>query len=555
MSSKHEYDRFFPFNVIRDEQRNAIEFALEAFLDKEKQFVLLEMGTGCGKSATGIAIARYLAAHPSPIPLNEDTKSGSYVLTTQKVLQQQYVKDFGPDARDLLRSIKSSRNYACTFYNDQDCGTSKRILARMRKQLAGSDFQKNCSSSCPYTCDKQAFVDSSIGITNFSYFLAETMYAKKLEPRELLIIDECHNIESELGKFIEVTFSERFAAEVLKCKVPRFKLTGEAFGTEVFSWIKKKYVAALSKHMTSLEKLLETRLNAGMDGFAEYSKQYEMLDMHLCKVNRFISTYTPENWVMNVIEPANPRQKRRFEFKPVDVSSYGYDMLYRFGTRVLMMSATVVDRDVFCRSIGLVPDEVAFLRIPSPFPIENRPIHYMPVGSMSMNNITQTLPLMTEVIKFIMQQHENQKGIVHCVSFKIAQYLFENIKSDRILIHNSENRDVVLENHIKGDKPTILLSPSMMEGVDLADDASRFQILCKVPFPYLGDRVVKKRKDKDPKWYGFQTAKSVIQAMGRSVRNENDHATSYVLDADWGGFMNRSRHLFPTDFLESIQVQ
>lgn len=555
MTTKYSYDHFFPFPGIREEQRQAIEFALDAYLVQNKQFVVLEMGTGCGKSATGVTIARYLAANPHPelLPPDSPDGGGAYVLTTQKVLQEQYVGDFGPGKKDLLRSIKSSSNFDCLHYTDQKCGESRRILSKLAKQLAGTEFFKTCQTRCPYKIAKQEFMDSPISITNFSYFLAETMYAKKIEPRGLLIVDECHNIESELGKFIEVTFSEKFAKDVLKCKSPVLKGDDDARAQQAFDWIKKSYQPTLTKHIKRLEKALESRFNSGMAGFGEYSKQYDMLDKHVCKVNRFISTFNVSNWVMNVVEPpAGKRAGRRFEFKPIDVSSYGYDMLYKFGGRVLMMSATVVDKDVFCRTVGLNPVDVAFLRIPSPFPVENRPIHVLNVGKMSMDNIQATLPKMAEVVKFLLEQHASDKGIIHCVNYKVAQYLFENVKSDRLVIHNSENRDQVLKDHIGGPRPTVLLSPSMMEGVDLADNASRFQILCKVPFPYLGDKVVKKRKSRDPQWYPFQTVKSVIQAMGRSVRNDTDHAVSYILDEDWDYFYQRNKGLFPTDFSRSL---
>jgi len=548
-SVPRNYEQFFPFDTIRDEQRTAIEFVLDSFLTSNKKFCLLQLGVGCGKSATGITVARYLAANPtSNLPGVAEQNSGAYVLTTQKVLQEQYLNDFGPKKRDLLCSIKSSSNYSCLHYKDQNCGESRRILSKMSKQLAGTDFFKCCKTQCPYGIDKQAFINSPISVTNFSYFLAETMYAKKLEPRSLLIIDECHNIEAELGKFIEVTFSERFARDVLKCKV-------SALNTQenVFEWIKKSYRPALVKHLNKIEKVLESKFNSGMEAFGEYSKQYEMLDKHICKVNRFINSYDPENWVMNVIKPQQgSRGSRKFEFKSIDVSGFSHDMLFRFGDKVLMMSATVVDKETFCKSIGLVPEQVAFIDIPSPFPVENRRVHYLPVGSMSMKNIDKTLPILVETIKLLMSQHSDVKGIIHCVSFKVAQYIFQNLKSDRLLIHNSENRDQILKEHIVNDRPTVLLSPSMMEGVDLADDSSRFQILCKVPFPYLGDLVIKKRMAKNSTWYNFQTAKSVVQALGRSVRNENDYAASYILDADWERFYNRSRSLFSSDFSKTL---
>ena len=92
----------------------------------------------------------------------------------------------------------------------------------------------------------------------------------------------------------------------------------------------------------------------------------------------------------------------------------------------------------------------------------------------------------------------------------------------------------------------------MMEGVDLADDASRFQILCKVPFPYLGDLVIKKRMEKNKMWYPYTTAKSVIQALGRSIRNDKDYAISYILDADWDRFYSRNFYMFPQEFKSSF---
>jgi Rad3-related DNA helicase len=173
---------------------------------------------------------------------------------------------------------------------------------------------------------------------------------------------------------------------------------------------------------------------------------------------------------------------------------------------------------------------------------------------MSIKNIDVTLPKLTEIISMLLEQHASDKGIIHCNTFKIANYLKENIKSNRLLIHNSDDREKVLNFHISNPQPTVLLSPSMTEGINLSDDSSRFQILCKVPFPYLGDKVIKKRKLNDSRWYPFQTAKSVIQALGRSVRNETDYAVSYILDEDWDYFYRINNKLFSDEFKNSFVV-
>lgn len=548
--TRKDWEKYFPFSTIRQQQEEAIDFALNAYVNEGKKYVLLELSTGVGKSATGITIARYLDAH-GPFVKDADGMplSGAYILTTQKLLQQQYMDDFGPQSgKGLLRSIKSSSNYTCKFYADQTCAESKRVLMKLGKQLNGTEFQKQCKNNCTYSIDKQDFIESPLSITNFSYFLSETTYAGKLEPRSLLVIDECHNTESELGKFIEVTFSEKFARDVLKCRIPKLD-TQEA----VFEWVKTVYRKSVNKYVKDLERNL-VKLSNDSEGHGTFSKQYEMLEKHIGKIDQFIEVYHPENWVMNLIRPieGNRRGARKFEFKPIDLSKYSHKVLFRSGARLLMMSATVVDKDVFCDSLGLPRDDVAYLRIPSPFPVENRPIHVISVGSMSKDNIDKTLPVMVEAVRMILDKHPNDKGIIHTANYKVAKHILENLKSPRILTHDSMNRDDVLKRHYTSHEPTVLMSPSMMEGVDLADEASRFQILCKVPFPYLGDLVVKKRMERNKMWYPYMTAKSIIQLFGRSIRNEKDHAVSYILDSDWDRFYSRNCDMFPQDFRSSF---
>lgn len=539
-----KWRRFFPFSVVRPEQEQAINFALDAYFNKQKRFVVCELGVGAGKSAVAVAIGNYINEYVS---LGAGFTPGAYILTTQKILQEQYLRDFGP-GKGLLLSIKSSTNYQCNFFQEQTCAESKRVLSKMSKQLAGSEFAKCCRGTCPYNTDKQAFLDSPLSITNFSYFLAETMYAGKLEPRNALIIDECHNVENELGKFVEVTFSEKFARDVLKCKIP-------ALGTqeEVFNWIKNTYKASVAKYIKGVEKAIQSKFVEGMSDFGEFTKQYEMLDKHICKINRFVNTYTSENWVMNVIKPfEGKRGGRKFEFKPVDVSHYSHDLLFKFGQRVLMMSATIIDKDMFCKTLGIDQDDCEFISIESPFPIENRPVHYLSVGKMSSDAILQTLPNMVEVIKEILKQHGDSKGIIHCVNYKVVNYIRDHLRDPRLLIQNDENRDAILRRHIDADEPTVLVSPSMTEGVDLKDDLSRFQIFCKVPFPYMGDEVVKKRMKRDPGWYPFVTVRSLIQGSGRSIRTETDSATTYILDSCWEAFYRQNKSLFPQSFRKSI---
>jgi Rad3-related DNA helicase len=87
-----DYKKHFPFAIPRQEQETSIQATLDAFLTKNKRYVILELGTGVGKSGIAITIARYINELRKG---DEQFLPGAYVLTTQKVLQEQYLKDFG----------------------------------------------------------------------------------------------------------------------------------------------------------------------------------------------------------------------------------------------------------------------------------------------------------------------------------------------------------------------------------------------------------------------------------------------------------------------------
>lgn len=538
-----DLNKHFPYDKPREQQTHAITIGELALLNSDKRFFILEAGTGVGKSAIGLTLASLLR---EKMPRQDEFVQGSYTLTTQKILQQQYIDDFG-NTSHLMKDLKSSSNYSCTFQKGSSCGESLRALKVADKS---SSFFRSCMHSCVYKKAKEDFIASNHGITNFSYFMAETMYAGKLKPRDVLIIDEAHNVESELSKFIEVSISEAFITKVLKKRIPNVRTQKQAY-----DWVREEYLPELKAYFAVIESKIDKLIGGKqrLEQFEKLAKQVEIVDKHICKIERFIEMYSTDNWVFNDVS-AYGSSSRKLEFKPIDVSPFSEELLFRLGKKVILMSATILNGDAFCDSLGIDKSDAEFISIPSPFPVENRPVYYFPVGKMSSREIDSTLPKLVEAVKSIMGQHKGQKGIIHCHTFKIANYLKKSIRSRRLLIHDSSNRDEILRKHINGKSDTILLSPSMTEGVDLKDDASRFQILCKVPYPYLGDKLVKKRMYKWKWWYPLQTTKKIVQSVGRSVRNEEDFAVTYILDQDWDRFYSKNKSMFPETFREALKT-
>jgi ATP-dependent DNA helicase DinG len=539
----------FPFETPRPEQLKAIEFILDAYLVRKKKYCIVDLGTGIGKSAVAVAVSRYLR--------KVDPESNSYFLTTQKLLQDQYVKDFG--SKQFV-TVSASTNYCCEFFDEADYKASCAEIGRLIS--ANSFFRStysHCAGNCRYKLARAAFMEAPEGVTNYSYFLASTTYSsKKFEERKLLVLDEAHTVEDQLSKFIELTISMRFAKEHLDLDFKKSSLTEESSIEEVIRWIRLKYKTALQLKVNEMKTFLDNmkRVDSKIKTFEDYAKTYEKYDKHMCKINRFLEQYASsrKDWIMNLAFVDNKGERyHKWEFKPIYVRQFFEPNLSCFAKHVLLMSATILDVEVFCESLGIKMDDVAYLKIPSTFPIENRQIHIMPVGSMSLKHIDTTLPAMAKAVEVIINTHATEKGIVHCNSFKIAKFLHENLKNDRLLIHGSDDRAAVLAQHENSDQPTVLLSPSMTEGVDLADDKSRFQIVCKIPYPYLGDKVVQRRMENNDKWYANKTIKTLVQSLGRSIRNSTDSATSYILDSDWKMFYTRNKKLIPQEIIDAIK--
>ena len=528
----------FPYLKPRDEQARVIDAVLDGF-KKGKKYAIVDCGTGVGKSAIGLTIAKTIN---NSSEYEGDKEIGTYFLTTQKVLQDQYEKDF---KKDGLTSLYSSSNYCCSVDRNISC---KEVLTAIRTSSLPKKFD-SCNYSCKYKLKKKDFIEGRLGITNFSYFLIEKNYGNKTPSKKVLVIDEAHNLESELTRFIEISVSSYFSEKILKLKVPSDINTQ----FKAFNWIKNEYLVKVKSKVSFIEAQLEKfGINtAKLEEMKSITAQLEKLTSHAQKIEKFTQIYNKDNWVFDIQEED---KNFRFVFKPIDISTYAKQYLLDYADYVVFMSATIISHEGFAISLGLPHDKTISIKEESPFPTKNRPIIFSPAGSMSFKNINTTLPIMTKMVESILDNHKKEKGIIHTHSVKIANHIKFNIAKKfkgRILIAHGSDREEVLKKHISSTKPTVLISPSMTEGVDLKGNLSSFQIICKIPFPYLGDKVVKKKMNKWDWWYNTQTVRTIIQSIGRSIRSETDTAVTYILDSDWERVKKNSRDMLPSNFTEN----
>jgi Rad3-related DNA helicase len=153
----------------------------------------------------------------------------------------------------------------------------------------------------------------------------------------------------------------------------------------------------------------------------------------------------------------------------------------------------------------------------------------------------------------LIEKNLHHKGIVHCVSYKRMRFIYDNSQyREFMLVHNSHDRQSVIEAFRRREAPAILLSPSVDTGYDFKDSEARFQVVAKLPFASTQDRVIKARQELDKEYGMYLTAQTLVQMAGRIVRSESDFGATYILDGNWEWFQNRARRYFPKWFMEAV---
>lgn len=508
--------QYFPFETPRDEQLETISEILDA-INKGYKYIVLEAGTGTGKSAIAATLANM---HDS-----------SYILTITKQLQNQYLKDFND-----FKPVKGRSNFTCKSYMKdnvhQSCDEGKCIVEGFDCKYS---IKNQTPPSCPYYHQKYIALNAKTVISNYHYMFLELNYVEDFTNRDLMICDEAHNLESMLMNQLKLEFSRNELKEYIKYDLTDETITelNEATFNEWIGFI-EEIKSRYSKELAKIENIDKKELLI----------KIASLKQKINDCNRFITNiiFDPDSWIVDFDE-----EFEILEFKPVKVDNYAVNSLFDFADVCLFMSATILDYQLFAKWLGIPTNEIYAIRRKTPFDTNRNPIIASDKYNLSKSNLRVNAPKTLGLIRKILAKHEHEKGIIHTVSAQCMYFLMDNIRDKRLIAHNTRNRTEVLEEFKESEKALVLVSPSMDEGVDLPGDECRFQIIYKIPYPDLGSKQVKARINLDNDWYDYKTSLRLVQTHGRGMRYENDYCTTYFIDNRLKNYILTSKFI-PNDF-------
>jgi Rad3-related DNA helicase len=517
----------FPAPSFRGHQESALERIGDAF-EAGNDVVLVRAPTGSGKSLLARAI---MGTARTAEEAGVGDVTGAYY-TTPQVSQLDAVAedDLLPD----LAVVRGKSNYDCIL-PDESTTVDRAPCSRDR------DFDCDIKHKCPYFSDRAIAENRRFGAMTLAYFM-HTAGSETFGPRDVVVIDEAHGLAEWAEMYATIDLDDR--------TVPIWDevTTPEVEDLETAVDFAESLAAECEHRLEALrEKRQLTPTEAGdRDRLAE----------RIGELNWFVEDArdldSATEWLID-------RDGGRLSFKPLNPARYLRHTVWDRGAQFALLSATILDKDAFCRSVGLDPGTVAMIDVPHTFPLENRPLFDVTQGRMTYEQRGETLPEVARLLVRLMARHPAEKGIVHAHSYGIAEGLAERLGEmgvgGRVRTHDSDDRDAALAAWLESDRPDVFLAVTMEEALDLHGDLARWQVLCKAPYPNTNDARVARRLQEDRwAWYYRTALTTVIQACGRVVRSADDYGATYLADSSLLDLFGRARGDLPPWFAEQVEA-
>lgn len=452
---------------------------------------------------------------------NDEPAFGTFALTITKSLQDQYQELFVD-----TDTLKGKTNYICDVDKNYDTELAPCTFAPA--------LRDNCwtENRCPYYNARNEAILAQFAVLNYKMFLSLPGHIKK---KSYLICDEASELEDELVR--------QFSAEINYDKLSNYNIPCEMLVIDnrdkAYNWV-NVLIENISTELTAF--INKTSKKQNLPSQAEKIKYQFLKNMH--RSLTIIGTHWHEcEFVVDI-------DSKRVILTPLRASTLS-KYIFNHGEKIVLMSATIIDHKHFAKSLGIVDYE--YVEVDSTFDASKSPIYISSKYKPSYNTLQNMLPGMCEQIKQITSHHKNDKGVIHTHTNAITSFIKERLGSDRYLFRdtNSTNEDI-LKLHSSSTLPTVLVSPSLVYGIDLKDDLARFQIIVKLPFLSLGSKRIKKLFELDKEWYENKMLNAVVQAAGRATRSKDDYSITYILDGNFINVVKRTKGKLPKYFIDRI---
>jgi Rad3-related DNA helicase len=525
----------FPAPSFRGAQEKALQDIRAAF-EAGNEVVLVRAPTGSGKSLLARAIAGCARRDGEVAP---GLPTGAYY-TTPQVSQLDDVA--GDELLEDLSVIRGKPNYTCILPGETSTQVNRAPCARER------GFDCPVKHRCPYFSDRAIASNRPIAAMTLAYFM-QTAGSEVFGERDVVVVDEAHGLAEWAEMYATIDLSPSTVPVWESCRPPDIEDVADV----------EPYAERLLDTCSRRQEELRGRVELTGAEAEERDRLAELIRDLGWFLEDLRDEESPTVWVADQSDRGTREDPRggAVSIKPLDPARYLHHTVWSRGDRFALLSATILDKEAFCRGAGLDPETVALVDVPHTFPVENRALYDVTQGKMTYEHREETLPAVARTIVRLMTKHDDEKGLIHAHSYAIADRLRELLSEfgvgGRVRGHDRDNRDAALSGWKRGDDPDVFVSVKMEEALDLGGDLCRWQVLCKAPYPNTNDsRVERRLADGQWGWYYRTALRTVIQACGRVVRAPDDYGATYLADSSLLDLFDRARSDMPPWFEDQV---
>ncbi len=493
------------------EPRSIQSYLLTQLTEDRPRLAMVEAPTGIGKSALGIAYGELIGSKQTT------------VLTATISLQEQYERDF-----DDMVVFKGRGNYECI-------------------ENGLSAAEGICMSRPGYRCDSDYYVmrsevDKAGRVAaNYAVYLNHLFFSRLDRKPDLLVCDEGHRLLDILTQFETVKLDGELC---LRLRVKAWKWTS----IQAAKWWAKD-------NRDSVQSSMQDAIINGDKKAKLWAQLYRQITGMIDAGEDYITLKTGE-----VLEAA-PLWPRKAASR-----------LFASARNVLIQSATLYGGHTLADLLGLTnwtgnreDLPYRFYSVPSPFDSARWPTYYRPVVSLSKGSGDEEWGAMAEVVHDYVHRYNNVKGVIH-VSAKnqVERVLLTTQRCARcrpFLLAPSTGaspphaRAGLLQVFRDSPPGTWLCHYSVGEGEDFTGDLGRIQLVAKLPFPDLSDKLTRLRMEEPGvgrRQYAAMTLAKIAQTSGRVMRHSKDYGETVVLDGSFARLWKYHHELAPAWFKEVL---
>ena len=579
---------------FRQNQRQTIETICNHYIEDPEGTIILDAPTGTGKSIIAMWCSYLL----------KELGNKGYIVTSDKTLQSQYESDF-MTYKLGWPSVMGTDNYDCDLnglpFSMGEC--------KMRGYSLVQAAKLHCSNTCDYIRTRQKGIDSPVTLVNYSFWLIQQNYVNRkiaqhrasqeqfktgpmapnasvdlddfdnffpFKKRDFVFFDEAHKVD----EIVQSHFSPFFKKISLVSTVSLINFlrsenietsrVGKSFADDLMANILKEtknermvfYLAKLKTYLATilhvrkqLEKVAKFKFGVNVDSKLPqkwkkaFSQMDHIKDIH-CKIEDYLEII--ENEGLNTMLFTQNLNEGEIKLMCLSEAAMIKKHLHQRAGFKVFMSATIGEPKTFVKLMGI--EKAKVIRLSNGFNYDKSPIVFVNRWKMSLSHKQESLPKAIRMLDQILTKHKDQRGLIHTGSYEFSRYIGQHSSHIRRIIeyNKSAEKEEALTKFRNGANG-VIMGPSILEGLDFADETCRFQIFFKVPYPSLGDPLTNAKIQTTPTWYDWKTGITLQQGVGRSIRNKEDWAITYILDACFNNIMNK-KEFIPENIRKRIKI-